>query len=274
MLSPCAQALDLSAGDYDPAPVGMTVANLYLDNGLYNRLYNGSHLVPGTNKLHTQIGIVSLQHYVDIGGVLAVPIVIVPFGQISETVMGNTLGNDKGLFDIIIAMPFWAYNDTKTHTYLAVAPFLYLPTGSYDSHHAVNLGDNRYRGTLQLAFSTHLNPQIAWDIAADATVYGDNTDAVGGGTRSQNLGYELQTNARYYFSTGNDIRAGISYTDAGATKQNGVTTESYSISKYWMGTAFWLSRSTQMALTVHKDFKVQNGFKDDSQIKMRVIQIF
>lgn len=274
MLSPYAQAIDLNAGDYDPAPAGTTIANLYLHNGLNDSLYSGSTNVPGTNKLHTQIGIVSLQHYMDIGGVLALPLVLLPFGRISETVMGNSLGNDEGLSNLILAVPFWAYNDPQKHTYLVVSPFLYLPTGSYDQNRAVNLSDNHYRGTLQFAFSTRLATQVAWDIAADATVHGDNKDAVGGGTLSQKLGYQLQTNARYFISPSTDIRAGVSYVNAGDTKQNGVTTQANTVSKFWLGTGLWLSQKNQIILTYGRDISVQNGFKNDNQIKMKLMNIF
>ena len=274
LLSPYAQALDLHAGDYDPAPAGTTIGNLYLQNGLSNSLYSGSHAVPGTNKLHSQIGIVSLMHYMDIGGKLAVPIAILPFGQGKSTVMGNTLGTDKGLSDLIIGIPFWAYNNPKQQTYLVIAPFLHIPTGSYNANNAVNLGHNRYRGLLQLTFSTQVCPKIKWDIAADATVHGNNRDAFGGGTLSQKLGYQLQTSARYSISPATDVRAGVSYMDAGDTKQNGVTTQANTVSKFWLGTGLWLSQKNQIILTYGRDIKVENGFKNESQINMKLMNIF
>src|ERR1700747_3073330 len=86
MASLDAQAIDLNAGDYDPAPAGTTIANLYLQDGLYNSLYIGSSKLPGRNRLHTEFGAVSLQHYLNVGGLLTMPLVIVPFGQASETV--------------------------------------------------------------------------------------------------------------------------------------------------------------------------------------------
>lgn len=269
-----AQALDLNSGDYDPTPAGTTIGNFYLQNGLSNSYYNGDNELPGRNRLHTQLGIVSLMHYMDIGGKLAVPIVILPFGQGSSTVMSNSLGKDQGIGDLILGVPFWAYNNPKQQTYLVVAPFLHVPTGSYNQNNAVNLGQNRYRGLLQLAFSTKLNPKITWDIAADATVYGDNSDAVGGGTLSQKLGYQLQTSGRYHLSPANDIRAGLSYVDAGDTKQNGVTTEANTVSKFWLGTGMWLSQKNQVILTYGRDIKVENGFKNDNQINMKLMNIF
>ncbi len=274
MVSSYAQAIDLNAGDYDPAPAGTTIVNLYLKNGLSDHLYSGDSSVPGRNRLHTEIGILNLEHYIDINGMLAVPLILLPFGHISGTVAGNSLGTDNGLGYPILGMPVWLINNPQKQTYLAIAPFLYLPAGSYSSQRAVNLGENRYWGTFQVAFSTHLTPKVAWDIAADTTVYGDNRDAVGGGTLSQKMGYQVQTNARYFLSPATDIRAGISYTDEGSTKQNGVSTAAYTESKFWVGTGLWLSQKNQMILTYGRDIKVQNGFRNDNQINMKLMNIF
>ncbi len=274
LVTPHLYALDLNAGDYDPAPVGTTIGNLYLQNGLSDSLYSGSTRVPGKNSLHTELGIVSLQHYYDVGGFLVVPLIIQPFGRVSETIMGNYIGNDQGLCDLILSLPVWVYNDPQQKTYLAVSPFLYLPTGSYDRHNGVNYGQNRYRGTLQLAFSTRPLPNLAWDIAADGTIHGDNSDAVGGGTLSQKPGFQLQSSVRYFVSPAADIRAGLSYMDAGATTQNGVKTGANVVSKYWIGSGLWVSRTTQLSATYGQDLSVRNGFKTHNQINLRVIQAF
>jgi len=269
-----AHALDLHAGDYDPAPAGTTITELYLQNSLSSGLYLSGNSVPGRNRLHKEIGIVSLQHYVDIGGTLAVPIVLLPFGRVSETVAGSWVGSDQGLGNPIIGMPFWLINDAQQQTYLAIGPYAYLPLGSYDRQRAVNLSDNRYRGILQVAFSTRLTPKIAWDIAADTTVYGDNRDAVGGGRLSQKPGFELQTSGRYFLSPWTDLRAGIAYTDAGATKQNGISADATTESKFWLGTSHWFSRKTEVIAIYGRDIAVKNGFKDRNQINIKVVQLF
>lgn len=273
-ISPLANAIDLDAGDYETAPAGTTLGLLYLQDGQKNSLYSGSTKVAGHNGLNTDIGIARLVHYTDIGGILTLPQILLPFGHIAGVNDTSGLGTASGVGDIILAIPTWLINDTKNHTFFSIAPYLFVPTGNYSNHDPLSLGENRFKGTLQVAFSTRITPQVAWDIAADATVYGNNTDAVGGGTLKQNIGYQVQTNARYLISPKVDLRAGISYSDAGSTKQNGVTADSFTESKFWVGTGLWASDKTHIIFTYGKDIAVENGFKDNNQINLRLLQVF
>ncbi|AXI02226.1 transporter [Aquirhabdus parva] len=272
-ISPFAQAIDLDAGDYDTAPAGTTAGLLYLQHAERGSLYSGSDKVAGHNELDSNIGIARLVHYTDISGILTLPQILLPFGQLKGKDDASGLGKASGFGDAILAIPTWLVNDTVNHTYFAIAPYLYLPTGNYDRNKALNLGENRYKGTLQVAYSTRLTPDIAWDVAGDVTVYGDNSDAVGG-TLKQDLGYQLQTNARYFLSPKADLRAGISYADAGETKQNGIKSDATTQSKFWLGSAFWVAPKTQFILTYGRDIKVENGFKEDNRLNFRLLQIF
>ncbi len=272
-LSPLTHAIDLDAGDYDTAPAGTTLGLLYAQHAERDALYNNSHKVAGDNGLDSDIGIARLVHYTDIAGIRVLPQILIPFGRLEGKGDTSSLGSASGIGDVIVAIPTWLINDTKNSTYLGITPYLYLPTGNYDRNKALNLGENRYKGNLQVAFSTHLAPQIAWDVAGDVTVYGDNSDALGG-TLKQSLGYQVQTNARYLLSPKADLRAGISYANAGETKQNGVTADANTQSKFWVGTAFWPLDKTQVILTYGQDIKVENGFKESNRVNLRLLQVF
>lgn len=274
ILSTSAQAIDLDAGDYDTAPAGTTAGLLYLQHAERNALYNGSNKVPGNNGLDSDVGIFRLVHYTDIGGLRVLPQFLLPYGYLDGKDDTSGLGKAHGAGDAIVAIPTWLINDTKNHTYFAVAPYIYLPTGTYDQSKALNLGENRYKGTLQVAFSTRLAPKVAWDIAADGTVYGDNNRAYGGGTLKQDPGYQLQTNVRYLISPRLDLRASVSYVDAGETKQNGLTTAAYRQSKFSVGTAYWAAAKTQVILNYGRDIDVENGFKEENRINIRLLQVF
>ncbi len=272
-LSPLTHAIDLDAGDYDTAAPGTTLGLLYLQHAERDSLYNKSNKVAGDNGLDSDIGIARLVHYTDIGGTLVLPQILVPFGRLEGKGDTSSLGSASGIGDIILAAPTWLINDTQNHTFLGVTPYLFLPTGDYDKHKALNLGENRYKGNLQVAFSTRVAPKVAWDVAGDVTVYGDNDDAAGG-TLKQSPGYQVQTNARYLLTDKVDLRAGISYANAGETKQNGVTSDATTQSKFWVGTAFWPLAKTQAILTYGQDIKVENGFKEANRINLRLLQVF
>ncbi|WP_327194451.1 transporter [Pseudomonas syringae] len=82
-----------------------------------------------------------------------------------------------------------------------MTPLLYLPWGSYDRHDAVNLGENRFKGDLQLGWVEPLWGRFSMELYGDAVVYGHNDDAGSGRqTLKQDPTYQLQGNLRYDFN--------------------------------------------------------------------------
>lgn len=273
-LASVANAIDLDAGDYDTAPAGTTLGLLYLQSGKSDGLYQGSTKQPGDDVLDSDTEILRLVHYTTIFDHLAAPQILLPFAQVKGEDDVSDLGSASGIGDAILAAPVWFLNDTQQHEYFGVTPYLFLPTGNYDANNPLNIGDHRWKGNLQAAYSRRLASNIAWDAAADVTFYGDNSDPAGGGTLSQDPGYQVQTNARYLLSDTSDLRAGISYADAGKTTQNGVTSAAYTESKFWVGGALFVLPKTQVILTYGRDIAVENGFKDVDQINIRLLQVF
>ncbi|AMW79949.1 hypothetical protein AMD27_14275 [Acinetobacter sp. TGL-Y2] len=267
-------AVDLDSGDYDAAPAGTNLALLYLQHANRDKLYSGSHKVAGENELTSNVGIARFVHYTDIAGYRVAPQILIPFGQLEADKDISSWGSSSGLGDLILAAPIWLLNDTDKKQYFGISPYLYLPTGEYSKHDALNLGENRYKLNLQAAFSTRIIPQFAWDVAADATIYGDNDDLAGGGKLKQDLGYQLQTSGRYFLNEKADLRAGLSYSDAGDTEVRGVDADSTTQSKFWLGGAYSPTATTNLLLTYGRDIDVENGFKEDNRVNFRFLKVF
>jgi hypothetical protein len=69
---------------------------------------------------------------------------------------------------------------------------------TYDSNSAVNIGDNRRRGNVQLGWSHLIGTHSSYDAGLDTMLYGDNDDAFPGGLRlSQDPTYRLQLRANW-----------------------------------------------------------------------------
>ncbi|RZG74073.1 transporter [Acinetobacter sp. WCHAc060025] len=274
LLAVQAKAVDVDAGDYDVAPAGTSLALLYLQHATRDSSYVGSDKQAGHLKLESNIGIARFVHYTDIAGFRVAPQVLIPFGKLEGKGDISSLGDASGLGDIIVAAPVWLLNDAESKSYFGITPYLYLPTGDYSKNDALNIGENRYKLDVQAEYSTRITPKIAWDVAADVIFYGANDDIAGGGKLKQDVGYQLQTNTRYFLNDQWDLRAGLSYLDAGDTKLRGQTTDSYKQSKFWVGTAYSPTSTTNVILNYGRDFDVENGFKEDNRINLRLLKVF
>lgn len=269
-----AHAIDLDAGDYDHLPSGTNLALVYYQHASRDSLYDGNGKVSDHVKLQSDIGIARYVHYLDFAGIQIAPQILVPFGRLDASQDISTLGDSSGLGDIILANTFFLHHDAASKTTVGITPYLYLPTGKYSKHDGLNIGENRYKFTLQGAYTTQLTDHLNWDVAGDFTVYGDNDDVVGGGKLKQDMGFQLQTNMRYRLNQSADLRAGISYNDAGDTEKNGINTDSNKQTKFWIGSAISPTPSTQLIVSYGQDLKVENGFKENNRINLRLLKAF
>jgi hypothetical protein len=76
-----------------------------------------------------------------------------------------------------------------------------VPVGQYDETRLVNLGTNRWWIKPEFGVSKAAGPWV-FELAASATIFGDNDDYFGGVTRSQDPIYALQGGAIYGFGRG------------------------------------------------------------------------
>ncbi len=267
-------AVDLDAGDYDYAPSGTNLAMLYYQHASRDEQYVGSSKVSNQVELKSDIGIARYVHYMDVAGIHIAPQILIPFGRLDAGKDISILGKANGIGDIILANTFFLYHDANSKSTFGITPYLYLPTGQYSKNNALNIGENRVKLALQGAYTTQLIDRVNWDIAGDFTLYGKNEDVAGDGSLKQDIGFQVQTNLRYRLTDMTDLRAGISYSDAGDTELNGMTTKATQHSKFWIGTGISPTPTTQLIATYGQDIKIENGFKEDNRINFRFLKVF
>ena len=269
-----AHAVDLDAGDYDPAKPGTTLALVYLQHAERNEQDVNGDKVPGDNELNTDVAIVRLVHYVDIAGLTVAPQVLVPVVAQRGLDDRASLGRNTGVGDIILAAPVWLVNRPKSNTYFGVTPYLYLPTGGYRADRALNAGEDRWKLNLQAAGTVRIMPKLAWDAGADITIYGKTGQSYAGGRMTQKVGYQVQSSLRYFISDRFDLRGGISHGEGGDYSQNALVTRGFTQTKFWVGTAVKPSASTQVIVTLGRDLDVRNGFKEAGRVNVRLLKAF
>ncbi|MEN4984075.1 transporter [Acinetobacter modestus] len=155
-----------------------------------------------------------------------------------------------------------------------MTPYLFIPTGQYDKDEALNLGENRYKLTLQAGYSKRILSNLSWDLTGDITWYGDNDKIKSNSKLKQDMGYQLQTSLRYFANEKFDIRAGLSYQENGDTKIDEIKTDTFKQTKLWVGTGINISPTSQAILTYGRDLEVENGFKIDNSLNIRLLYAF
>ncbi len=81
---------------------------------------------------------------------------------------------DYGIGDITIATALWPYANRQTGTYLGIAGFLTLPTGSYSNQQSYNLGNKRVSGDIQIGYQTAITKNLDGMLGFDAMWFSPN----------------------------------------------------------------------------------------------------
>ncbi|WP_396233598.1 transporter [Acinetobacter baumannii] len=116
--------------------------------------------------------------YIDIAGFTIAPQILLPYGHLyNASLAGNQLNSAHGFVGPILAAPICLIN--KPERSFAIAPYLYVPIGTYHSDEALNIDENRWKFDLQLGGTQQHGNGFSTQISADAIWYGSNDDIAG-----------------------------------------------------------------------------------------------
>ncbi|MBK9116043.1 MAG: transporter [Betaproteobacteria bacterium] len=100
--------------------------------------------------------------------------------------------------------------------------YVWAPLGQYDPSKLVNLGTNRWAYKVELGISKAIGPWTL-ELVPGATLFGDNTDFLGGHTRSQDPLYSVQAHVIYAFDSGIWMALDATYFTGGQTSVDGIS---------------------------------------------------
>lgn len=271
-----ANAVDVDPGDYTALPAGTNLAMLYYQHATNNKLYANGDRVPVDAGLDTNISIFRYVHFMDIGGYTVNPQILLPFGRIEAKDNLASMGSTNGIADPILAATVWLINKPEDNHYFGITPFLHVPVGSYDNNRALNMGENRWKFSLQAGYIRGLTDTLSLDLAADVTLYGKNSDFGSESSRlEQDPLYHLQSYMRHNLTPTWDIRGGLSYTYGGETEVDGQQqkdkTETISAT---IGTGYFITPTVQVLANYGRDISVENGFREEHRINLRLMKAF
>ncbi|MGH8380799.1 transporter [Pseudomonas sp.] len=272
-------AVDVNSGDYIAFPSGTNLAAWYQQYGRAER-YNadGGADAKQATGISSNISILRLIHYLDIGGITFAPQVLLPFGHVYDArIGGQSLGSASGMADPIIGATFWLINQPLAGVsgrYLGIIPLVYLPWGQYDRDEAINLGENRYKLDLQLGWIEPLWGKLAMEWYADAVIYGDNHQA-GQQTLEQDKTYQLQGNLRYDFNPSQRLALGYSASTGGKQyldgSYNGSKTE---VQQVRLEFQQMLTPKVQFSTQLTHDVETEGGFQEEIGVNLRAVLLF
>lgn len=264
-------------GDYAALPAGTNLGLVYAQHTERDAYYVSGDKLPGSFRLDTDIGLLRWVHFTNIGGFVADPQVIIPFGTVSLKTPFGPLGKTtaSGVGDPMIGGTLWLLNNVEAQRWFGVSAFVSVPVGNYDgSKGPVNVGENRWKGIFQAGYVTALPANFMFDLIAEYAVYGENDDFLGL-KRKQDASYGLQTHLRYTISPTTHV--GLShYQDyGGESRLNGIRQNDRMNNGRWFATfATFVAPTVQLQAQYGQSTKVENGAKESDRFNLRVLKVF
>ncbi len=99
-------ALEITAGDYEPLPVGMNALLVYAQHAESSDFYSNGHKVSDDFRLKTDVSLVRYIHSFALSNNAVIePQFILPYGHLKAGGEANALGQTTGAGDLILGAP-------------------------------------------------------------------------------------------------------------------------------------------------------------------------
>ncbi len=268
-----AAVLSTDPGDYVALPPGTELGLLYYQHAERNRIKVDGHTVTRDFGLDSDIGIARFVHWTTLGGFTVTPQVILPFGHLD--LGGGRDYSVGGAADPMVGSALWLVNDPKQERYLAIAGYVGMPLGSYDHDAPVNLGENRWKGMVHLAYVQALLPGTLYaELTLEHDTFGNNDDFFGQTLRQDDV-FEVQTHLRYVFNQQNQFGVSWFHTTGGETHVGGVAqNDTTRTQRYLLTWQHFLQPTLQIQTQFGQDLDVVNGAQEKYRVNLRIAHAF
>lgn len=273
-------AIDLQPNDIvapQPDKNYLTLSYLNSENSTFYR--NGT-AAPGSPVIDTQIAILRGTRSYNFAGLPAVSYLQLPYGTIKP---GGSLANysgDTGIGDLSFATAIWPYSNRATRTYLGIAGYLIIPTGSYSSQRAFNLGENRFRTDLQIGFQAPITNSIDGMIAVDTMWFGGNSQCAAtcglptNGSLTQKPLTTTQLGPIYRINEIFTVGASYFYVAGGATSINNNYQNNVANTQRFLLSGQAHTPIGRFSLQYGRDMEIKNGFVQTRLLILRLAKEF
>ncbi len=271
-----AAAQEIQPYEFTPLPAGTNLAMLYYIYG-HNTEFNIARGPTFKGKLETNVGVGRYVHFWEVAGRPVGIQLFQVFGSLSGgNIAGQRLGSAFGAQNLALSAFVFPYVNPASKTNTNVTVFLYPPTGTYDNRSPLNVGDNRWRGNVQLGLTQGFGEHFGFDAEFDTMFYGDAGNSFPGTrTISQDPSYRVQFWANYRWSPAFSTSLGYEGTFGGDQKANGFLDGGKTeVQRIRANAALFLTPRVQTMLELNHDVHVVGGFKQDFGTQVRLLYAF
>jgi hypothetical protein len=201
-----------------------------------------------------------------IGDLPGVSYIQLPYGTIKPEGSLSGYPATTGFGDIGLATAIWPYSNRETRTYLGIAGYLILPTGSYTSTQTLTMGGNRYISDLQIGFQKPIVENLDGMIAVDTMFFGGNSQCAAACLSETNVSLTqkplttVQLGPVYAINQMFTVGASYIYVAGGATLVNNAYQNNVINTQRFLLSGIAYTDIGRFTLQYGRDMEIKNGF--------------
>ena len=203
-----------------------------------------------------------------------------PYGTIQPSGSIDSFSSSSGLGDLTVATALWPYANRDTRTYVGMAGFLTIPTGSYANSQPLNMGENRYKTALQVGLQKPIIGNLDGMLAIDTMWYGGNNQCATDCGSASNVPLNqkplttTQLGAVYKISQTYTLGASYFNVTGGATSINNRYQDNVINTQRFIVSAVAYTDVGRFSLQYGRDLAIENGFIQTRLLAVRYLKSF
>jgi len=222
------------------------------------------------NQIQLQLG-----RTYSIGGYNGISFVQLPVGMVRPGGAASDAPTDYGIGDLTVATAIWPYANRQTRTYLGLAGFLALPTGSYSNQQLYNFGSKRVSGDIQVAYQTSLTKNLDGMLGFDAMWFGPNNHVGPNNAQlTQKPLYTSQIGPIYHINPTFSVAATYLYVWGAETALNGISNNNALQTHRYLLSAVATTSKGRFMLQYGTNLDTQFGLAETRRVILRYTVAF
>jgi hypothetical protein len=277
-------AVDLQPNDIVAPPPDKTYAMLSYYETENGTLYKNGSVVsrnpyssPVINNPNLILRVSRSYSFEELPGVSYIQL---PYNSIQPSGSLVSYPGTSGIGDVTLATAIWPYANHKNRTYLGIAGYLTLPTGSYNNLKPFNVGENRYKSDIQIGLQTPIIQNLDAAIAIDTMWFGGNGSCAAACSSSTSVSLSqkplttTQLGPIYKINEIFTLGASYFYVAGGATSINNIYQNNVINTQRFLISGLAYTDIGRFSLQYGRDIEITNGFIQTRVLALRYTKNF